>query len=111
MGATELRTFSMVAANAAPAEERALDADSIRLFLQSQKDYISNEIEKPGSGFEEEMEGIELEKAGRDDEALVRFHIAIGKKLDAPGIQPNPHHLPYNNHQPQALNTTRGGRS
>ena len=57
VGAIELRMFGMDIANAAPAEKRALDTDSIRQLLQSQKDYISNEIEKPGSGFEEEMEG------------------------------------------------------
>ena len=32
------------------------------------------------------MEEIELKKAGRDDEALVKFYIAIGKKLDAPAL-------------------------
>ena len=37
----------------------------------------------PGSGFEEEMKGIELKKAGRDNEALVKFFIATGKKQDA----------------------------
>lgn len=86
VGTIESRMFGMDIANAAPVEERTLDADSIRLFLQSHKDCIANEIKRPGSGLEEQMEGIELKKVGRDDEALVKFYIAIGKKLDTPAL-------------------------
>lgn len=86
VGAIESRFFGMDIANAAPAEKPILDADDIRQFLQSHKDYIANEAKIPGSGFEEQMEGIELKKVGRDDEALVKFYIAIGKKLDTPAL-------------------------
>ncbi len=63
-----------------------LDAIAIKLFIQSQEDFISNQINTPGDGFDEEMRGIALKKAGRDDEALVQFYIAIGKSLDAPAL-------------------------
>ncbi|WP_165249555.1 SAP domain-containing protein [Adlercreutzia sp. ZJ141] len=86
VGAIEVRLFGMDIVNAEPVEKPVLKTVNIRQFLQSSQGYIASQIKTPGDGFDEEMKGIELKKAGRDDEAIVQFYIAIGKKFDAPAL-------------------------
>lgn len=58
----------------------------IRNYLKLQQDIITHGIETAGDGFDEEIQGIDYRKIGKDKEALVQFYVSIGKKLDAPAL-------------------------
>jgi hypothetical protein len=58
----------------------------MRKHLQGKREEIKKGIQSKGDGFQEEMQGIDCKKAGKDKEALVKFYIAIGKRFDAPAL-------------------------
>lgn len=63
-----------------------LNRDMIRNHIHSMRPVIDDAVLAKGDGYEAEVKGLQYKKEGRDDEALVQFYIAIGKKFDAPAL-------------------------
>ncbi len=66
--------------------ERFEKREEIRTYLAEKQTEMQKRVQSKGDGFDEEMRGLELKKAGRDKEALVMLFISIGKRFEAPAL-------------------------
>lgn len=93
VGAIEYRRFGVNMAgsmqeevNPKPKSNFDGKREEMRNYLASQQTIIAKGIRTSGDGFDEESQGLDLKKIGKDKEALVQFYISIGKGFDAPAL-------------------------
>ncbi len=93
VGAIEYRLFGVNMAGSTqeevnPKSKNNFDEkrEEMRNHLASQQTIIAKGIRTSGDGFDEESQGLDLKKIGKDKEALVKFYISIGKGFDAPAL-------------------------
>ena len=89
VGKIEVQKFGVNMVGAKPkskSKDNAVDKSKVREYLKLKEQEIRQGIASPGDGYDEEFKGIQLKKQGRDQEALVQFYIAIGKRFMAPAL-------------------------
>ena len=89
VGTIEKSYFGTDIVNSKPDEKKTDNVNitaEMRAFLKQNQVKINSGIRTSGDGYDEEIKGIDLRKAGRDREAIIQFYIAIGKRFYAPGL-------------------------
>lgn len=86
IGKIELKLFKVDFINSVKNKESSKMAktctpEEIREYLKQHESEINTAMLNDSDGFEEDLDAISLRKAGKEKEALVKFHIAIRKKF------------------------------
>lgn len=86
VGSIEEKQFGTNFVSIEYSEPETSTNEDVKAFLKSNVENMRKAAKTDGDGYEEEMKGLALKKAGRDKEALYYFYISIMKGFDAPAL-------------------------